>query len=250
MSKFDFFRRLEVAKNVEFDLQQLKELDTNDLAVLFQLYYSLEFAIGQVFADSDDRYYPNASFSVLKFMAKLRFIQRICGAGSRFLDVGCGLGNKVWLAQTIGFDAYGIEINQNYADIAGECVGKNRIFCHDGITFPDYDQYDVIYFYNPMPSDELETAIITNAKKDAIIYHAIELRSPPNRASVRLSPRVMRLTDEGTRRCQTSRRRPQKDCKVRNPHLGAGHLPFLGPSIMTQGGVREVRDNGLDRHKT
>lgn len=216
MSKFHHFRDLEVASNVASDLQQLKELAIDDLTVLFQLYYSLEFAIGQVFADGDDRYYPNASFSVLKFMAKLRLIQRICGVGSRFLDVGCGLGNKVWLAQTIGFDAHGIEINQRYADIAGECVGTNRIVCHDGITFPDYDQYDVIYFYNPMPSDELETAIITNAKKDAIIYHAIELRSPPNRASVRLSPRVMRLTDEGTRRCQASRFMSRDDCKVRN----------------------------------
>lgn len=144
MSKFHYFRRSEVAKNVEFDLQQLKEPATDDLSVLLQLYYSLEFAIGQVFADGDDRYYPNASFSVLKFLAKLRSIQRICGAGSRFLDVGCGLGNKVWLAQKIGFDAYGVEINQKYADIAGECVGMNRIFCRDGITFPDYDQYDVI----------------------------------------------------------------------------------------------------------
>ena len=205
MSKFHYFRRSEVAKNVEFDLQQLKEPAIDDLAVLFQLYYSLEFAVGQVFADGDDRYYPNASFSVLKFMAKLRLIQRMCGVGSRFLDVGCGLGNKVWLAQNIGFDAYGIEINQKYADIAGECVGTNHIFCHDGITFPDYDQYDVIYFYNPMPSDELETAIITNAKKGAIIYHAVELQSRTSRASVRLSPRVMRLTDEGTRGCQTSR---------------------------------------------
>lgn len=56
-----------------------------------------------------------------------------------------------------------------------------------------------------MPSDELENAIIMNAKKDAIIYHAIELQSRPNRASVRLSPRVMRLTDESTRLNHTSR---------------------------------------------
>jgi hypothetical protein len=95
VSKFHYFRCSEVAKNVEFDLQQQREPAIDDLAVLFQLYYSLEFAIGQVFADGDDGYYPNASFSVLKFMAKLRLVQRICGAGSRFLDVGCGLGNKV-----------------------------------------------------------------------------------------------------------------------------------------------------------
>jgi len=197
MSKYHFLRNSEVATNVNFDLPQLREGRLNDIAVLLRLYYSLEFAIGQRFADGDERYYPNASFSVLGFMAKLRLIQRMCNDSPRFLDVGCGLGNKVWIAQTLGFDAYGLEINPKYAEIAGECVGADRILCQDGITFPDYDAYDVIYFYNPMPSSELETAIVTNARKGAIIYHAIGLQAQPQRPFVRLTPRVMRLTGEG-----------------------------------------------------
>ena len=201
MSKFHYLRRPEVAISANLDLQQLNSDAVNDLATLFQLYYSLEFAIGQVLSDGNENYYPNASFSVLRFMAKMRLIQQMCGAGRRFLDVGCGLGNKVWIAQAIGFDAYGIEINHKYAEIAGECVGTKRIFCQDGTTFSGYAHYDVIYFYNPMPSDELETAIFTNAKKGAIIYHAIGLQSRPNRAFVRVSPRVMQLTDEAPRHC-------------------------------------------------
>jgi len=199
MNKFHFLRNSEVATNANFDLQQLNEAGPGDIAVLLRLYYSLEFAIGQVFADGDESCYPNASFSVLRFMAKLRLIQRLCGPSPRFLDVGCGLGNKVWIAQTLGFDAYGLEINPKYAEIAGECVGANRIFNHDGITFPDYDKYDVIYFYNPMPSSELESAILANARKGTIIYHAIALQQPPNRAFVRLTPRVMQLTDDAQR---------------------------------------------------
>lgn len=200
MSKFHYHRKSEVTRNVRSDLQELKEGAVDDLAALSGLYYSLEFAIGQVFADGNISYYPNASFSILRFMSNLRFIQKTCGVGSRFLDVGCGLGNKVWIAQTLGFDACGLEINKKYAEIAGECVGVNRIICGDGTTFSNYDQYDVIYFYNPMPSDEIETAIIRNAKKGAIIYHAVELQSQPNRAFERLSPCVMRLKDGYPRR--------------------------------------------------
>src|SRR5690606_17323835 len=140
--------------------------------------------------------YPNASFSVLRFIEELRSIQQIDGVGARFLDVGCGLGNKVWIAQVLGFDAYGLEINQRYVDIARDYIGARRIICHDGTTFQDYSQYDVIYFYNPMPSMELETAIVSKAKKGAIIFHAIGLRTRPNRIFNRLTPNVMQLTDE------------------------------------------------------
>lgn len=208
MSKFHFLRHSEVTKNVDLDLQELKDGSDDDLALLCRLYYSLEFAIGQVFADGNDGCYPNASFSVFSFIKKLRLILQMCGPGARFLDVGCGSGNKVWLAQAMGFDAYGLEINQQYAEIAGQCVGTKRIFWQDGITFPDYGQYDVIYFYNPMPSHVLETAIVTNARKGAIIYHAIGLQMPPTRAFVRLSPRVMLLTEDAPATCLQSRDHP------------------------------------------
>jgi len=197
MRKYRSFRHSEVARNVHFDLDRLEKSGHEDLTVLLQLYYSLEFAMGQVFSDGDLNYHPNASFSVLKFIANLRLIKRRCREGCRFLDVGCGLGNKVWIAQSLGFDAYGLEINAKYAEIASECVGADRIFCHDGITFQGYEDYDVIYFYNPMPTDELESAILERAKKGAIIYHAIDLLTPTSRTFSRLSPRVLRLTDKG-----------------------------------------------------
>jgi hypothetical protein len=209
MSKYNFFRQSEVARNVKFDLNHLKNGDLDDLAVVLQLYYSLEFAIGQKFSDGDLRYHPNASFSAIRFISNLRMIQKLNGVGNRFLDVGCGLGSKVWIAQALGFEAHGLEINPNYAAIAGECVGTDRIVCHDGITFPAYDHYDVIYFYNPMPTNELETAILKNAKKGAIIYHAIDLQKKTNRAHARLSARVLRLTGENARLCQILQRKSQ-----------------------------------------
>lgn len=197
MEKFHYLFHQEITKNVRFDLRQLNEDGVSDLSVLFRLYYSLEFAIGQVLADGDERYYPNASFSILSFMKRLRWIRNLCGANSRFLDVGCGLGNKIWIAQELGFDAFGIEINPKYAEIAQGFLGTDRILIQDAMAFQDYAKYDVIYFYNPMPSDELETAIFNCAKKDAIIYHAIQLQSKPARKYVRLSKYVVRVLEAG-----------------------------------------------------
>ena len=151
--------------------------------------------MGQALSDGNFNYHPNASFSVLKFVSILRLIKKSCGPSLRFLDVGCGFGGKVWIAEALGFDSMGLEINPKYARIASECAGSDRILCTDALNFKDYSSFDVIYFYNPMPSDELELAIIQGAKKDAIIYHAIDLQAQPVRAFSRLSPRVLRLTD-------------------------------------------------------
>jgi SAM-dependent methyltransferase len=195
MRKFHHFRYSEVARNVNFDLEILNRTGRDDLPVMLRLYYSLEFAMGQVLSDGDLNYHPNASFSVLKFISNLRLIRRRCGEGARFLDVGCGLGSKVWLAQSLGFDAYGLEINPKYVEVAKECVGTEHIICHDGLTYQDYDRFDVIYFYNPMPTDELESVILKTAKDGAIVYHAIDLQTPPCRNFSRLSPRIMQLKE-------------------------------------------------------
>ena len=209
MSKFNSFRPTEVSRNVQLDMSQLNNGDLDALPFVLELYYSLEFALGQVFSDGDSRYHPNASFSAIRFISNLRMIQKLSGVGGRFLDVGCGFGGKVWIAQALGFEAYGLEINSKYAEIARECVGADRIVRHDGTTFPAYDQYDVIYFYNPMPTHELESAILKNATKGTIIYHATDLHNRPKRAHARLSPQVIRLTDENNRDSKVLHRNSQ-----------------------------------------
>lgn len=195
MSKYNHLRSREILQNVACDLSHLEEPDIGDLARFCRLYYSLEFAIGQVLSDQDTSYYPNASFSILRFVATLKRVQHLCGKGSRFLDVGCGLGNKVWIAQELGFDAHGIEVNEKYVEIARNLVSPQRIRCHDATTYTDYGEYDVIYFFNPMPSGLLEAAVLSGAKQGALIFHATKLQSPPARNHRRLSKRLFYLTD-------------------------------------------------------
>lgn len=195
MSKYGYYRPSEVDRNVELDLEEILSTGLGDISIFLRRYYELEFTVGQVFADTDEFCYPNASFSVLQFIAQLRLIKSRCDQTTRFLDVGCGLGSKVGIALSLGFDAYGIEINPYYAAIASEHVGTNRILCTDAVGFCNYANFDVIYFYNPMVSDDIEQAIMANAKMGTIVYHAITLHKKPTRKHRRLTPCILRLTD-------------------------------------------------------
>lgn len=157
-----------------------------------------------MFADSDQSCYPNASFSVLQFVAQLRLIKNWCGQSPRFLDVGCGLGSKVGIALSLGFDAYGLEINPYYAEVACGQIGRDRVLCTDALGFHDYGKFDVVYFYNPMVSDQLEEVIMSNVNSGAIVYHAIKLHRQPKREFTRLTPCVLRLTDQARNECRAN----------------------------------------------
>lgn len=86
----------------------------------------------------------------------------------KFLDVGCGIGTKLFLAQTLTplLDVYGLEISKDYAKIASDLTredwldGPNpNIIVADALTFPDYSKFDIIYFFCPLQDETLENKL-------------------------------------------------------------------------------------------
>lgn len=85
-----------------------------------------------------------------------------------WVDVGCGIGTKVILAQTcytwsgITLTAKGIEKDPRYVEIARkttlEACGRDAIVEADALTH-DYSPYDLIYFYRPLIDDLKQTAL-------------------------------------------------------------------------------------------
>lgn len=101
----------------------------------------------------------------------------------KFIDVGCGIGSKVFLAAVCGYQATGIEITKKYVDIARRlftptpsqwnyAMYRGEIIRGNALTH-DYSPYDVIYFYWPLQDIKLQIAlekqIIKTAKPGAII---------------------------------------------------------------------------------
>jgi SAM-dependent methyltransferase len=140
-------------------------------------------------------YYP---YSIKRFLNHLKEAKVIFSRKKnlKFIDVGCGIGTKVHLAQQF-FDSYGVELNQSYADIAKEInrpkkfdphgtweklTGPQRIFQKDALDF-DYTNYDIIYFFRPMkgkPQHQLEKRIFMQAKEGAIIIPIYALTEFPD----------------------------------------------------------------------
>lgn len=167
--------------------------------------------------------------SLDRFLEQLDVVRDELGGSSfsfqkhSFIDVGCGPGTKVVLAQECGFKAYGIELNSKYVRAAKRLLHGSvpkpylkrkhfatetawidhisqwqRIIKGDGRKH-DYSPYDVIYFYCPMqrPGNEYEAALegrlISTAKRGALFMvnggQLSEWHSEPSR--------VERISDLG-----------------------------------------------------
>jgi SAM-dependent methyltransferase len=117
----------------------------------------------------------------------------------KFIDVGCGIGTKVALASEL-FDAHGIELDKSYAKIARKLTKKKqfynfgrydskeennpRIKITDALQYPDYDKFDVIYFFRPLNKVEMEVTlelkIFRDVKKNTLIIPIYSQSDFPN----------------------------------------------------------------------
>jgi SAM-dependent methyltransferase len=128
-------------------------------------------------------------FAPAHFVRDLETLNLFYNKTSRkFLDVGCGVGQKVYLAFKYKFDAYGIEIRPAYADVAQQLLIRylwnmpqidltNRIIVADAVQF-DFKDFDVIYFYRPMWDNKLEAQLERQIAKTAKIGAIVLAKNP------------------------------------------------------------------------
>jgi SAM-dependent methyltransferase len=101
----------------------------------------------------------------------------------RFLDVGCGPGNVMLIANSFGFVPFGIEYNpvlvqsapyrelKQYSPVETE----GGIYQQDAFEFLHYGDFDVVYLYCPIAVHNLETNLenlIERQLKKGAIYIA------------------------------------------------------------------------------
>lgn len=75
--------------------------------------------------------------------------------GVSFIDVGCGIGNVMLMAELMEFDAYGIEKDEYPFKIAkklmGDCVTQDDIW-----KFDRFSDFDVIYYFRPFAEKKMQ----------------------------------------------------------------------------------------------
>ena len=140
--------------------------------------------------------YKCIHFPISRFLEQAQFvIQHFVKPSSlattKFLDIGCGVGQKVFLAHVLGFQSFGLELreplikeakevfrklntplylNENMPN--GRQTTKDRFIQGDALK-ADYSAYDVLYFYCPLFNRtlerKLEERIIETAKSGALV---------------------------------------------------------------------------------
>ncbi|MFN3825101.1 MAG: class I SAM-dependent methyltransferase [Pseudorhodobacter sp.] len=138
--------------------------------------------------------YPDIPHSASGFVTHAQVALRVARALDpnrpplRFLDVGCGGGTMVLLAAGLfptaeGFDYDPAYVAAGQAALARTGTTRCRLFEANALTFEGYDQYDVIYFYQPMSDLDglraLEDRAVNSARPGTIIiapYRRFQLR--------------------------------------------------------------------------
>ncbi len=90
-----------------------------------------------------------------------------------FFDAGCGIGNILLIAEQYFFEVYGIERDEYPCRLAQQFFGTERVQQADVWDFRGYGDYDVIYYFRPLPDGEpegrLERLIEDKMRKDAVL---------------------------------------------------------------------------------
>lgn len=123
-----------------------------------------------------DLSYPTTDF--LRYaMAARRIALAQDKTDSRFLDIGCGVGLKVFQAAELFVKADGLEYEAAHASAAQDLLHRGgwpqaRIYHADALQFDQYGAYDVLYLYKPMYGDPLlalESRIISQARDGTLL---------------------------------------------------------------------------------
>lgn len=174
------------------------------------LLYSLENTLADLGSKKEQKKHEDKGayvyipWSHKAFCAALEIVKNLrndVDTALKFIDVGCGIGSKVFLADRAGLDAYGIEMHPKYVEAARKLliVGRHAYYqradeklsshiIHGDGRKHNYSPYDVIYFFNPMRNQELEKQleerIFATAKPGALIL-AIGVGHKPEHVSMR-----------------------------------------------------------------
>lgn len=149
--------------------------------------------------------YPSSTFIRLAFKARQYLESKGLWTGPikpSFVDVGCGTGLKLYLAQKLGFEIHGIEYQKRYVKEGIKLYGFNELGPQCNFTIGDaleqsYGNYDVIYFYRPIADQTqmtLENIIYEQAKVGAVLIPCGCHNRPPKPNFEELFPGIFLRT--------------------------------------------------------
>ncbi len=115
-------------------------------------------------------------------------------SGLQFIDIGCGIGNVMLMAELMDFSVYGIEKDEVPFEIAEKLLGKELVAQDDIWDFNDFNQFDVIYYFRPFSDKELQTRF-EKLVEDELKPGGILIANRKMGTEIDDDPRFTRLTE-------------------------------------------------------
>lgn len=147
----------------------MKFTNTECETLLFNAGYTTYVQNSKLLSLRNEKYYHYIPFC--RYEVFMYLISKY-GRNRDFLDVGCGIGDKLYLANLLKRckSITGIEVVSDYVSIARYLLDRNEvgrsidIIHEDALNF-DYSKYDLIYMYHPIKDRELYQKLVSRIKE-------------------------------------------------------------------------------------
>lgn len=119
-----------------------------------------------------EEFFPYQPTPMPDFIADLE-IALTRATGRRYLEVGCGLGTKMVIAQAAGLEVHGIEAREQYAAMARYLCPEAKVEIADARYYGAYAAFDIVFCYRPLISEKgtaaLEDFLDAEMRPDAVL---------------------------------------------------------------------------------
>lgn len=126
----------------------------------------LDAALTPTLSLDESKWCGYVSYDTKRFLDGLSFLQRF--SCNTFLDVGCGIGVKMLLAEQLGLRASGVEVRPEYAVVARLLCPTALIREQDAMTDTEFDA-DIVFSYQIMATtpdqDRLDALMVAQAPR-------------------------------------------------------------------------------------
>jgi trans-aconitate methyltransferase len=139
-------------------------------------------ALGEVIDRLERAWYPAEAWQSLELHPYTPwpisdFIPALCAAmlatsGRRYLEIGCGIGTKLVIAEAFGLETHGIDVREQYVAAARHLCPEARIEIADARGY-DLRPFDVVYSYRPFIHEnqqaEFDETLVGRMKRGSVL---------------------------------------------------------------------------------
>jgi len=133
----------------------------------------LRIETDKTISDKSYPFIPHTFLDIYYVLERIEkyFYDKNLGHPPTFLDAGCGVGNIMLIADAVGFEASGIDLNPDLIEMAHHLLHNIHpepvLDIADILSYNKYNTFDVIYYFHPLRNGDMERVFEKKVEKEA-----------------------------------------------------------------------------------